>query len=322
VTNGPWTLGQGPATLDHQNKGLCDTFPGGTLQNNPGTHPMQPYYFPEITQDPNGNLEGHFDYRIKDTDEAVAHGTSTDGGLTWSIDNVKLPLNGTCPASDSSTNASGNGDNGQGHAFAMTIPTQPTPKTLLYTLDRVGTVVDNGGLIIHDITGGFSTLNGIEPVTATAPVPAGVAQTVGLQNPDGLLGVIPGPGTDASDPIQVLYLKKVAGSKSTPAAGLDPTKLCTDAQSQPYTGKKANYDRSELRIATTDGINFTDNGLWGSRSEPVPLSCVIGVSGRQGMIMCRAVASALLDLPAGAESPVVARAFVGVQGRRDLGAAP
>src|ERR1700709_760271 len=48
VTNGPWTLGQGPATLDHQNKGLCDTFPNGTLQNNPGTNLMQPYYFPEI----------------------------------------------------------------------------------------------------------------------------------------------------------------------------------------------------------------------------------------------------------------------------------
>jgi hypothetical protein len=35
VTNGPWTLGQGPATLDHQNKGLCDTFPNGALQSNP-----------------------------------------------------------------------------------------------------------------------------------------------------------------------------------------------------------------------------------------------------------------------------------------------
>jgi hypothetical protein len=35
-------------------------------------------------------------------------------------------------------------------------------------------------------------------------------------------------------------------------------------------------------------------GVWGSRSRPVPLSCVIGVPGRQGMIVCRVVASALL----------------------------
>jgi len=270
VTNGPWTLGQGPATLAHQNKGLCDVFPGGTLQNNTTTHLMQPYYFPEIKQNPNGTLDGYFDYRIKDTDEAVAHGTSTDGGLTWSIDNVKLRLNGTCPASDSATNASGNGDNGQGHAFAMTIPALPRPKTLLYTLDRAGNVIDNGGLTIHDITAGFSTLNNIEPVTSTTPVPPGVQQTNGLDHPDGILGVIPGTGTDPffNHP-KIIYLKKITGSKSSPAAPLDTTKLCTDAQSKPYTSKKANYDYTQLRIATTtDGINFTDLGPLSGLNDP------------------------------------------------------
>jgi hypothetical protein len=239
VTNGPWTLGQGPATLDHQNKGLCDTFPGGTLQNNPGTNLMQPYYFPEIKRDLSGRLDGYFDYRIKDTDEAVAHATSTNGGLTWSVDNVKLRLNGTCPANDASTNASGNGDNGQGHPFVMTVPTRPSRTTLLYTLDRVGSVGDNGGLTIHDISGGFSGLNNIEPVTTATPVPAGVPQTMGLDHPDGILGVIPGTGTDPHvNPTKILYLKKVKGSKSSPAAGLDPTKLCTDSQSQPLPARR------------------------------------------------------------------------------------
>ena len=268
VTNGPWTLGQGPATLAHQNKGLCDTFPGGTLQNNPSTHLMQPYYFPEIKQNPNGTLDGYFDYRIKDTDEAVAHGTSTDGGLTWSIDNVKLRLNGTCPANDSATNASGNGDNGQGHAFAMTIPGQPTPKTLLYTLDRAGNVTDNGGLTIHDITAGFSTLNNIEPVTTTTPVPPGIPQTNGLQNPDGILGVIPGTGTNTFfNPTKILYLKKIKGSKNSLPPGV--TAVCSDTQSQPYTSKKANYDSTELRMATTtDGINFTDLGPLSGLNNP------------------------------------------------------
>ncbi|MGH3770863.1 MAG: hypothetical protein ACRDRW_05625 [Pseudonocardiaceae bacterium] len=269
VTNGPWTLGQGPATLAHQNKGLCDIFPGGTLQNNPGKNLMQPYYFPQVKGF--GNiLEGYFDYRIKDTDEAIAHGTSTDGGLTWSVDGVKLRLNGTCPATDASTNASGNGDNGQGHPFVMTVPALPISKTLLYTLDRVSSVGDNGGLTIHDITSGFSGLNAIEPVTTGAPVPAGIAQTAGLQNPDGILGVIPGTGTDPrSNPTKVLYLKKLQGSKSSPAAGLDPAKLCTDSQSQPYTSKKANYDSTELRVATTaDGKTFTDGGPVSGLNNP------------------------------------------------------
>ncbi|MGH3763589.1 MAG: hypothetical protein ACRDS0_25915 [Pseudonocardiaceae bacterium] len=269
VTNGPWTVGQGPATLDHQNKGLCDTFPGGTLQNNPGTNLMQPYYFPQIKRFGN-TLDGYFDYRIKDTDEAVAHGTSTDGGLTWSIDGVKLRLNGTCPANDAATNASGNGDNGQGHPFVMTVPTQSGPKTLLYTLDRAGSVGDNGGLTIHDVSSGVSGLNAIEPVTTGTPVPAGVPQTMGLLNPDGILGVIPGTGTNPNfNPTKILYLKKVKGSKTTPAAGLDPTKLCTDSQSQPYTSKKANYDRPELRIATTaDGRTFTDGGPVSGLNNP------------------------------------------------------
>lgn len=269
VTNGPWTLGQGPATLAHQNKGLCDTFPGGELQQNPGTNLMQPYYFPKVTGF-GRQLDGFFDYRIKDTDEAIAHGTSTDGGLTWSVDGVKLRLNGTCPANDASTNISGNGDNGQGHPFVMTVPTAPTPKKLLYTLDRVSSVGDNGGLTIHDITSGFSGLKDIEPVTTGTPVPAGIAQTSGLQNPDGILGVIPGTGTNSTtNPTKVLYLKKAKGSKTAPATGLDPAKLCTDSQSQPYTSKKANYDRDELRIATTaDGKTFTDGGAVSGLNNP------------------------------------------------------
>ncbi|HEY6423482.1 MAG TPA: hypothetical protein VIY28_09605 [Pseudonocardiaceae bacterium] len=235
---------------------------------------MQPYYFPVIKGLGN-RLDGYFDYRIKDTDEAIAHGTSTDGGLTWSIDGVKLRLNGTCPADDASTNAGGNGDNGQGHPFVMTVPARDehpglTPKRFLYTLDRVSPVGDSGGLTIHDITRGFSGLNDIEPVTTGTPVPPGIEQTSGLQNPDGILGVVPGTGANVNtNPTKILYLKKVKGSKSSPATGLDTTKLCTDSQSQPYTSKKANYDRDELRIATTaDGKTFTDGGAVSGLNNP------------------------------------------------------
>jgi hypothetical protein len=34
---------------------------------------MQPYYFPEIKRGLDGKLDSYFDYRIKDTDEAIAH---------------------------------------------------------------------------------------------------------------------------------------------------------------------------------------------------------------------------------------------------------
>ncbi|MGB8198996.1 MAG: hypothetical protein WCF33_04745 [Pseudonocardiaceae bacterium] len=56
------------------------------------------------------------------------------------------------------------------------------------------------------------------------------------------------------------------------------------------------------------------NTLWGSRSRPVPLSWVVGVLGRQGMIVSRVVASPLFDLPGAAEPAVVTRPLVGVQG--------
>lgn len=52
--------------------------------------------------------------------------------------------------------------------------------------------------------------------------------------------------------------------------------------------------------------------LWGSRSRPVPLTCVIGTIGRHGMIVSRVHASALLGLLSAGESAVVARPLVSV----------
>jgi len=223
---------------------------------------MQPYYFPFITGS-GLNLEGYFDYRVKDQDEALVHGTSTDGGLTWSADATKLRLNaGVCPANDATP--VGN-DSGQGHAMILTV----AGKRLLYTLDRVAGVVDSGGLLIHDLSGGLSALPDSEPVSVAIPVPAEVKQTSGLMNPDGILGAVPGTGTDASNPLKVLYLDKPKGTATAPAAGLDTGKLCTDSQSQPFTGKKANYDRTELRLASTaDGVTFTDLGAVSGLNNP------------------------------------------------------
>jgi hypothetical protein len=59
---------------------------------------------------------------------------------------------------------------------------------------------------------------------------------------------------------------------------------------------------------------------WGSRSRPAPLTCVISVLGRQGMIRRCVTAPTILDLPEAAEPAVAARSIVGVQGRRTPGA--
>jgi len=53
----------------------------------------------------------------------------------------------------------------------------------------------------------------------------------------------------------------------------------------------------------------------------VPLTWVIGVAGRQGMIVSRVVASSLLDLPSAGEPADVAGPLVGIQGRRAPGVA-
>ena len=268
VTGGPWTLVQNSATLGHSMAGYCDTYPTGKLQVNNGKQLMQPYYFPFITGT-GLNLDGYFDYRVKDQDETLVHATSSDGGLNWTPDAApKLRLNGaTCPKDD---NTPIGNDNGQGHPVVLKVPTSAGSKTYLYTLDRVSGVADSGGLLIHDLAGGVASLPNDEPVSVAAPVPAGVKQTVGLQNPDGILGAIPGTGTDAAtNPLKVMYLKKPKGTVSLPAEGLDASKLCADPQSKPFTGKAANYDRTELRLASTaDGVTFTDLGAVSGLNNP------------------------------------------------------
>ena len=186
--------------------GYCSTDNGtgpatGTVLRQPkGTVlPMQPYYFPFVTSDDGGRtLTGLFDYRPKDTDEAVVSATSTDHGRTWTYTGEALEQNpGLC--------ATGNtDDDGQGHAFVLSVPGyggngragSGTKAQVLYTLSRP--TGDNPGvnLIVHRLSpkGGdpLAGLPAAEPVgmggstTATAavsipagPTGAGVTVTVG-----------------------------------------------------------------------------------------------------------------------------------------------
>ena len=79
VKNGPWTLEQSGAANGLKTAGYCTT--AGAQIGNPGTERMSPYYFPFITGS-GLSLQGYFDWRPKDTDEAVVAASSTDGGNT------------------------------------------------------------------------------------------------------------------------------------------------------------------------------------------------------------------------------------------------
>jgi hypothetical protein len=136
--------------------------------------PMSPYYFPFITRNTDGTLTGYFDYRPKDTDEAVVSASSSDGGNTWTVNGEALEQNqGYCAGGDAN-------DNGQGHSFVMTVG----GTSLLYTLNRVAGDTPGVGLLVHTLSGGESNPLaglpssqpvGVDPNTTTTgsvPVPA------------------------------------------------------------------------------------------------------------------------------------------------------
>ena len=83
--------------------------------------PMSPYYFPFVMRNPNDPnvLTGFFDYRPKDSDEAIVVANSFDNGNTWHFVDEKLELNpNVCP--DGIQN-----DNGQGHPYVQQVSGTP-----------------------------------------------------------------------------------------------------------------------------------------------------------------------------------------------------
>ena len=106
----------------------------GTVLRQPvgTTLPMQPYYFPFVVPGPHGTLLGYFDYRPKDTDEAIVAASSADGGKSWQFLGEALEQNsGIC--------ANGNtDDDGQGHPVVISYPGKKKSgdPTYLYTVSR------------------------------------------------------------------------------------------------------------------------------------------------------------------------------------------
>ena len=112
-----------------------------------GWEPMSPYYFPHIEANPDGGgLIGFFDYRPKDTDEAVVVATSHDNGAQWMFKTEALELSqGHCPEGNSDVAQQTTTDDGQGHAFDLTLNVNGSPEWILYTLNRSNGTLDNLG---------------------------------------------------------------------------------------------------------------------------------------------------------------------------------
>jgi hypothetical protein len=106
--------------------------------------PMSPYYFPFVMHNPNDPnvLTGFFDYRPKDSEEAIVVANSFDGGNTWHYVDEKLELNtNVCP--DGIQN-----DNGQGHPYVAEVD----GTYYLYTLNRVTGDSLGQGLLVHKLS--------------------------------------------------------------------------------------------------------------------------------------------------------------------------
>jgi hypothetical protein len=270
ITGGGWTLEQSGAAVGLKSAGYCDK--NGNQVGNPGTERMQPYYFPFITGHGN-HLQGYFDWRPKDIDEAVAAASSDDAGFTWTYQQKVLELRTTCPNQAQKDpdgdkdfpvqpNNSDNGDDdGQGHQFIMTIGGH----TYLYTLNRANGHIDVDGLAIHQLSplpglplNGAPAMN--DAPTDTSPGPPFMPSTVGLLNPDGILGVVPG-----SSPLTIIYEQKILNGDNTGSTALPPSQQCNTFWANYYAtnpfGTSVNDDITYLRLAqTTDGIHFTDLG--------------------------------------------------------------
>jgi hypothetical protein len=177
IAGGPWTITDGPLVNPTNAGNYCV---GGVPVISPSTTvtTFQPYYFPFIS----GRglaLRGLFDYRPHDVNEAPVAAVSTDGGLTWTFQQMAEQLTVACPgpttgtsaskmAADNSASANGN-DAGLGHPHVITMG----GASFLYLLDRSNGHVDSDGLVVHRFSPNASRPLGTLPVTmANSPVGA------------------------------------------------------------------------------------------------------------------------------------------------------
>jgi len=281
IKGGPWTLEQSGAANGLKSVNYCDS--KGNQIGNPGTERMQPYYFPFVVGH-GKHLQGYFDWRPKDIDEAVAAAVSHDAGFTWTFQQLALELRKHCPDQANKepdgekdglggNNADNGDDDGQGHQFVIKI----NGHTYLYTLIRASNHIDVDDLLIHDLTPlPGKPLNGAPalddaPTDQTSGDPEPSFHTHGLLNPDGILGVVPG-----SNPLTIIYEQKILKGDNTGKTAFPPSQQCNTFWADFYAangGLSPNDDITFLRLAsTTDGVNFKDLGALQGLHDPTTVS--------------------------------------------------
>lgn len=296
---GPWTLHEAGYYRQHDASGIvppssqkAPPYSGtgtpyagycsmsGEVAVNHGKSVMQPYYFPFV-RNRGGVLEGFFDYRPRNQEEATVSAISTDWGANWIFTGKALALNPYCPwdATDpDNLNISVNGvktaygsdpasagDNGLGHATVLRI----NGVERIYHLNRASGHIDNDQFVVHRLRHeGAEPLDGLPKLGYVSPLGSGgypkleatATATSGLIAPDAILGAVRlGRGKTA-----VIYVSKVLnGDKSFP-----PSQICPKTPSFALTNlvngkaRKTNDDVISIRVATTsDGITFTDAGV-------------------------------------------------------------
>ncbi|HEY2231016.1 MAG TPA: hypothetical protein VGI22_25435 [Xanthobacteraceae bacterium] len=256
---------------------------------NHGRSLMQPYYFPFVRR--NGDvLEGFFDYRPRNQQEAVVAAISTDWGVSWTFRSQALALNPYCPwdATDpDNLNLNVNGvktaygsdpnnaaDNGLGHPVVLGV----NGVQRIYSLNRANNHIDSDQLVVHTLPSGSAhSLFSLPDFGYVSPLTSGgyptldskAKATTGLQNPDAIMGAVVMGATTA-----VIYVEKTLNADTglgIPACPSTPPFALTNL----VNGKprKANHDVTAVRVATTtDGINFTDVGAASGLTDPTTVT--------------------------------------------------
>ena len=268
--------------------GYCS--PTGAPAINHGLSLMQPYYFPFVRR--LGNvLEGFFDYRPRNQQEATVAAISTDWGASWHFMGKTLALNPYCPwdptdpddlnlnvngvqtpYGSSSANAA---DNGLGHPVVLSV----NGVQRIYNLNRANGHIDSDQLVVHTLpnshTGSLYSLPDFGYVSPLASggyptLDATATSTTGLQNPDAMMGSVKMGNTTT-----VVYVEKTLNADTSFPASQQCPKTPAFALTNLVNGKprKANHDVIAVRVATTtDGINFTDVGPTSGLFDPTTVA--------------------------------------------------
>jgi hypothetical protein len=326
ITFGPWNLHEsgervrgdgdhdrddrGGPTFDpfkHDASGIVPTTPGppysgsgtpyagycgsdGKPTTNHNVSLMQPYYFPFVRR--RGDLlEGFFDYRPRNEQEAVVSAFSTDWGATWKFTGQALALNPYCPwdpTDPDNLNVNVNGvktpygsssanaaDNGLGHPVVLRV----NGKQHIYALNRADNHIDHDQLVVHSLPHSeVGSVAGLPAYGFVSPLGSGgyptldatATSTTGLQNPDAMIGAVHMGNTTT-----VVYVEKTLNGDTSFKANQICPKTPAFALTNLVNGKprKTNDDVIAVRVATTtDGINFTDVGAATGLHDPTTVA--------------------------------------------------